>query len=62
MRAENKQQNSYQLLDSMGRNTGIYYTASNVGEAIKTFKSDVSNYRKHTYGKIKRCYNGGVRG
>ncbi len=57
-----KQNNTYQVIDSMGRNTSIYYSAQNINESIRLFKNDKENYRKHYHGKIIRCYNGGVRG
>ena len=57
-----KQANLYNVVDSMGRPTDIYYTASNVNDAFKMFKADKVNFQKHYYGKLKRSYNGGVRG
>jgi hypothetical protein len=57
-----EQNNMYTVLDSMGRPTGIYYAASNMNEAWQAFKEDKDNYQKHYYGRLKRCYNGGVRG
>lgn len=58
-----KQKHTYQIYDCMGRDTGIYYTASNKQEAMKIFKSDTENYRKYSYfGKLSRVYNGGVYG
>ena len=57
-----KQTNLYNVVDSMGRPTDIYYTASNVNDAFKMFKADKVNFQKHYYGKLKRSYNGGVRG
>ena len=57
-----KQSNCYNVFDSMGRRTEIYYIASNINEAYKAFKADVVNFQKHYYGKLKRCYNGGVMG
>lgn len=56
------QSNLYNVVDSMGRPTNIYYTASNINDAYKMFKADKINYQKHCYGKLKRGYNGGVRG
>jgi hypothetical protein len=46
----------------MGRPTTIGYFASNINDAFKMFKADVANFRKYYYGKLKRSYNGGVRG
>lgn len=57
-----EQSNWYNVSDSMGRTTDVYYIASNFGEAFKAFKADKANYQKYYYGKLKRCYNGGVRG
>lgn len=57
-----EQNNYYNVKDSMGRATDIYYVASNINEAFKMFKADKANYQKYYYGKLKRCYNGGVRG
>ena len=57
-----EQSNYYNVVDSMGRPTDIYYCASNFNEAFKAFKADKDNFQKYYYGKLKRCYNGGVRG
>ena len=57
-----EQNNLYNVKDSMGRPTDVYYTASNLTEAFKSFKEDKANYQKYYYGKLVRCYNGGVRG
>ncbi len=57
-----KQSNYYNVIDSMGRSTNIYYCASNIKDAFNMFKSDKVNFQKHYYGKLKRSYNGGVRG
>ena len=62
MKAIIEQSNYYNVLDSMGRPTEIYYVASNIKEAFKLFKADIVNFQKHYYGKLKRGYNGGVRG
>jgi hypothetical protein len=56
------QSNTYNIVDSMGRPTGIYYSASNLKAAFQMFKADKDNFQKYCYGKLKRCYNGGVRG
>jgi hypothetical protein len=56
------QANNYNVIDSMGRPTNIYYCASNIKDAFQMFKSDKPNYQKYYYGKLKRGYNGGVRG
>ena len=57
-----EQSNYYNVIDSMGRPTSIYYCASNIKEANKMFKADTANYQKHSYGKLRRGYNGVVRG
>jgi len=57
-----EQKNYYEIIDSMGRRTKINYCASNITEAYQAFKADTANYRKYGYGKLKRIYNGGVRG
>lgn len=59
---KNEQSNFYNVVDSMGRPTDIYYCASNIKDAFAMFKSDTANYQKHCYGKLKRGYSGGVRG
>ena len=57
-----EQANYYNVIDSMGRPTDIYYCASNIKEAQKMFRDDKVSYQKHAYGKLKRGYSGGVRG
>ena len=57
-----EQANYYNVVDSMGRPTSIYYCASNIKDAFKMFKADTTNFQKHYYDKLKRSYNGGVRG
>ncbi len=54
-----EQANTYMVYDSMGRRMEIYITASNIKDACKIAKSmkEVPYYHK-----VKRCYNGGVRG
>ena len=54
-----EQQNWYQIIDSMGRQTGEYVIASNLKEAYEKAKSHPK--MKYT-SKLKRAYNGGVRG
>jgi len=56
----NEQSNTYKIIDSMGRETGIYFIASNIKEACKIAKSMAA--KLGNYYKVKRCYNGGVRG
>jgi len=62
METEIQQQNLYNVIDSMGIPTTIYYCASNIKEALKLFKEDKENYQQYYYGKLKRSYNGGARG
>lgn len=57
-----EQSNFYNVKDSMGRSTDVYYCASNINDAFKAFKADKVNYQKYYYGKLKRSYSGGVRG
>ena len=57
-----EQANYYNVVDSMGRPKSIYYCASNIKDAFKMFKADTANFQKYYYGKLKRGYNGGVRG
>jgi hypothetical protein len=57
-----EQSNLYNVVDSMGRPTSIYYCASNINEAFKMFKTDKDNFQKYYYGKLKRTYNGGIKG
>jgi serine/threonine protein phosphatase PrpC len=57
-----EQSNFYRVYDSMGRGTEIGYFASNFNQAFEQFKNDKANFQKHYYGKLKRAYNGGVRG
>jgi len=59
---KSKQDNYYEIIDSMGRRAKINYCASNIAEAYRLFEEDTPNYRKYGNGKLKRIYNGGVRG
>lgn len=54
-----KQENTYMVISSNGITVLDYITASNLNEACKIAKKT-----KYTtaYYKIKRAYNGGVRG
>jgi hypothetical protein len=45
----------------MGRPTSIYIIASNIKEACKEAKTREKEIGSSYY-KVKRCYNGGVRG
>ena len=56
---ENKQNNTYQVIASNGRTVLDYITASNLQDACKIAKQ---NKYTTAYYKVKRCYNGGVRG
>jgi len=62
IKTKQEQNNLYNITDSMGRKTDVYYCASNIDEAYKMFKDDKVNFSKYYYGKLRRCYNGGVRG
>jgi len=55
------QSNTYVVYDSMGRKTNIYIIASNIKEAYAEAKKRQSEI-KSSYYKIKRAYNGGIRG
>lgn len=56
-----EQNNTYVIIDSMGRRTNIYIIASNIKEATTEAKKREREIGSSYY-KIKRCYNGGVRG
>ena len=56
-----EQSNYYQVYDSMGRPTSIYIIASNIKEACVEAKKRQAEIGSSYY-KVKRCYNGGVRG
>jgi hypothetical protein len=58
---KNEQSNSYVIIDSMGRRTKIYILASNIKDACAEAKKRESEIGSSFY-KVKRCYNGGVRG
>lgn len=58
---EIKQNNTYQVIDSMGRKTNIYIIASNIKNACEEAKGRQAEIGSCYY-KIIRCYNGGVRG
>lgn len=54
------QSNLYNVIYSSGKASNIYITASNIKEAhieAKKIQSKIGYYYK-----LKRCYNGGVRG
>lgn len=55
------QANTYNVIYSSGKPSNIYITASNIKEAqieAKKIQSQIGS----SYYKLKRCYNGGVRG
>ena len=54
-----KQNNTYQVIASNGVTILDYITASNLNDACKIAKG---NKYSTAYYKVKRCYNGGVRG
>ena len=56
-----EQCNTYVVYDSMGRRTSIYIIASNIKEACREAKKRQSEIGSAYY-KVKRAYNGGVRG
>lgn len=56
-----EQSNTYAVYDSMGRRTGIYIIASNIKQACAEAKLRQAEIGSSYY-KVKRCYNGGVRG
>jgi hypothetical protein len=56
-----EQSNTYNVIDSMGRPTKIYIIASNLKEACVEAKKRQNEIGSNYY-KLKRCYNGGVRG
>lgn len=55
------QQNWYNLTNSNGTlSSERYFIASNIKEAVKIAKEKYPH--QFYFGKVKRCYNGGVRG
>lgn len=61
--AKQEQKNWYNVFDSMGRPTDIYIIASNINDACREAgKMQKEGKIKSSYYKVKRCYNGGVRG
>jgi hypothetical protein len=61
MTNKNEQSNYYNVIDSMGRRTDIYIVASNIKDACIEAKKRQAEIGSAYY-KVKRCYNGGVRG
>ena len=58
---KSEQSNYYNVVDSMGRPTSIYIIASNIKEACAEAKKRQAEIGSAYY-KVKRAYNGGVRG
>ena len=56
-----EQNNTYNIIYSNGVASNIYIAASNLKEACKKAKA-MPEVSRLTYYKVKRCYNGGVRG
>ena len=58
---QNEQNNTYNIIYSSGKSSSIYIIASNLKDAcIKAKKMERQIGSSHY--KVKRCYNGGVRG
>ena len=55
------QSNTYNVIYSSGKSSSIYITASNIKEAYNEAKK-IQTQIGSSYYKLKRCYNGGVRG
>ena len=53
-----EQRNYYEMIDSNGRAIGNFVVASNLQDAYKQIKGNTPA----GFWKLKRCYNGGVRG
>lgn len=51
-----KQINTYEIYDSCGRATSIYYYAPTKKDAMKLWKADTENYRRYGWGKLVRLY------
>lgn len=58
---KNEQNNLYNVIYSSGKPSKIYITASNIQDACKEAKTRIKEIGSSYY-KIKRCYNGGIRG
>lgn len=54
------QSNFYTITDASGNRTNVIFNAQNLKEAIKIAKLMYPNLCY--FGKVKRIYNGGVRG
>ena len=57
----NAQSNYYNIIYSSGKPSKIYIIASNLKEAHAEAKK-IQNQIGSAYYKVKRCYDGGVRG
>ncbi len=57
----NDQANTYNVIYSNGDPSKIYIVASNIKDACKEAKLRIREIGSSYY-KVKRCYNGGVRG
>lgn len=60
MKTMENQSNYYNITKANGQISEIWIVASNLKEAIKIAKEKYPN--ESYFGKIKRCYNGGVKG
>ena len=58
---QQEQSNTYNVIYSNGTPSNIYIIASNIKEACQKAKGMQSKIGSSYY-KVKRCYNGGVRG
>jgi hypothetical protein len=54
------QSNLYNVISSNGIPSKVYVTASNIKDAHKIVKKEHSSFGLNY--KLKRCYNGGIRG
>jgi hypothetical protein len=55
---QRQQRNTYEMINTDGQQMGEYVSASNLQEAYSLIKSNTPL----GFWKLKRCYNGGVRG
>lgn len=56
-----EQKNTYNVIFSDGKSSKIFIIASNLKDACKEAKERQKEIGSSYY-KVKRCYNGGVRG
>lgn len=61
MKTLKEQNNTYNVIYSNGKPSKIYIVASNLKDACIEAKKRISEIGSSYY-KVKRCYNGGVRG